>query len=137
MNFCNRVPNFLCFFFSLNFFFQSCFTFNSFCFRFDSTKLDSILVLSDIFYHDDRFGNLCFKFLVACTRLHNPLCPSVRWSVGRLRFDFLKILFLCHCSCPNGLVTSNMAPAHLHATSVAVYLALFLIMVKLRVESIK
>ena len=37
------------------------------------------------------------------------------------------ILFLWpHCSCPNGLVTSNMAPAHPHATSVAVYPALFL-----------
>ena len=28
------------------------------------------------------------------------------------------------CSCPNGLVTSNMAPAHPHATSVTVYTAL-------------
>ena len=36
------------------------------------------------------------------------------------------ILFLWpHCSCRNGLVTSNMAPAHPHATSVAVYQALF------------
>ena len=24
-----------------------------------------------------------FLFLVACTRLYNPLCPSVGWSVGR------------------------------------------------------
>ena len=37
------------------------------------------------------------------------------------------ILFLWpHCSCPNGLVTSNMTPAHPHATSVAVYPALFI-----------
>ena len=36
------------------------------------------------------------------------------------------ILFLWpHRSCPNDLVTSNMAPAHPHATSVAVYPALF------------
>ena len=34
-------------------------------------------------------------------------------------------IFGPHCSCPNGLVTSNMAPAHPHATSVAVYPALF------------
>ena len=38
------------------------------------------------------------------------------------------ILFLWpHCSCPNGLVTSNMAPAHPHATSIAVYPALFVV----------
>ena len=36
------------------------------------------------------------------------------------------ILFLWpHSSCPNGLETSNTAPAHPHATSVAVYPALF------------
>ena len=30
-----------------------------------------------------------------------------------------------HCSCPNGQVTSNIAPAHLHTTEVAMYPALF------------
>ena len=35
------------------------------------------------------------------------------------------LFFRPHCSCPNGLVTSNMAPAHPHATSVAVYQTLF------------
>ena len=64
-------------------------------------------------------------FFVACTRLNNPLCPSV----GRLvchTLLFFMILFLGpHCSCPRCLVTSNMAPAHPHATSVAVYPALF------------
>ena len=58
-----------------------------------------------------------------CTRLYNPLCPSV----GRSHFTFFMILFIWpHCSCPNGLVTSNMAPAQPHATSVTVYPALFL-----------
>ena len=68
-------------------------------------------------------------FLVAYKRLYTPLCSSVRWSVGRsvgwsVRHTllFFMILFLWpHCSCPNGLVTSNMAPAHPNATSVAVY----------------
>ena len=74
-------------------------------------------------------------FLVACMRLYNPLCPSVGrsvgrsvgwWSVGRSHFTFFMILFfLPHCSCPNGLVTSNIAHAHPHATAVAVYPALF------------
>ena len=27
-------------------------------------------------------------FLVACTRLYNPLCPSARWSVGWSHFTF-------------------------------------------------
>ena len=48
-------------------------------------------------------------FLVACTRLYNLLCRSVRPSV-----------------CPNDGVAPNMAPAHPHKTSVAVYPALFL-----------
>ena len=56
--------------------------------------------------------------------------PSVGWSVGRAggrsRFTFFMILFLWpYCQCLNGLVTSNMAPAHQHATSVSVYPALF------------
>ena len=65
----------------------------------------------------------CYNFLVACTQLYKTLCRSVGWS----HFAFFMIfIFGPHCSCPNGLVTSNMAPAHPHATSVAVYLALFL-----------
>ena len=62
------------------------------------------------------------------SRLHATLQPilSIGRSVGRSHFTFFMILFLWpHCSCPNGLVTSNMSPAHPHATSVAVYLALF------------
>ena len=64
------------------------------------------------------------------SRVHATLQPalSVGWSVGRSHIIFSMILFLWpHCSCPNGLVTSNMAPAHPHATSVAVYPALFLV----------
>ena len=66
------------------------------------------------------------------SRVHATLQPalsvgrSVGWSVGRSNFTFFMILLLWpHCSCPNSLVTSNMALAHLHATSVAVYPALF------------
>ena len=36
------------------------------------------------------------------------------------------IILLPHCSYPNGLVTSNMAPAHPHTTGVAVDPAVFL-----------
>ena len=48
-------------------------------------------------------------------------------SFGRsVTFYFFTILFLWpHCSYPKGLATSNMAPAHSHATSVVVYPALF------------
>ena len=34
---------------------------------------------------------------------------------------FMIFIIGPHCSCPNGLVTSNMAPAHPHATSARVY----------------
>ena len=72
------------------------------------------------------------KFVVTVfSRVHSTLQPalSVGRSVGRLvchTLLFFMILFLGpHCSCPRCLVTSNMAPAHPHATSVAVYPALF------------
>ena len=49
------------------------------------------------------------------------------WSVGLSHFTYFMIfIFGPHCSCPNGPVTSNMVPVHPHATSVAVYPALFL-----------
>ena len=63
---------------------------------------------------------LSLSFVVARTRLHPAL--SIGWSHFTSSMIFI---FGPHCSCPNGLVTSNMAPAHLHATSTAVYPALF------------
>ena len=51
--------------------------------------------------------------------------PMVRPSVRRSVRHTLLFLFFCglwpHCSCPNDGVASNMAPAHPHATWVAVY----------------
>ena len=86
---------------------------------------------------------LLFLFLVAC---HTPHCwsvsPSVHWAVSPLgRWSICvsvcpsvhhTLLFLGfrvlwpHCTCPNDLVASIAAPAHPHATGVAVYPALFL-----------
>ena len=71
-------------------------------------------------------------FLVAYTQLFMPLCRSVRRSVRLSVHPSVRhtLLFLgfwdfwLHCSCPNDLVTSIMAPAHPHATGVAVYPAL-------------
>ena len=65
--------------------------------------------------------------------LYTQLCLSVglsvSQSVGPLVHHILLFLFFCglwpHCSCPNDQVTSNTAPAHPHATEVAVYPALF------------
>ena len=56
-------------------------------------------------------------------RLVNPL---VRRSVHHtlLFLDFRSLW--PHCSCPSDQVTSNMAPAHPHATGVAVYPALLI-----------
>ena len=68
------------------------------------------------------------------SRVHATLEPAlsvrrlVGLSVGLSRFTFFYDFILWpHCSCPNGLVTSNMAPAHPHATSVAMYPALFVL----------
>ena len=65
------------------------------------------------------------------SRVHVPLQPAlsvgrgVGWSVCHTLFFFMILFLWPHCSCPNGLVTSNMAPAHPHAILVAVYPALF------------
>ena len=57
--------------------------------------------------------------------------PLVRLSVRPSVRHTLLFLGFCglwpHCPCPNDRVTSNMAPAHPHATEVAVYPALFLL----------
>ena len=66
------------------------------------------------------------------TRLYTPLCRSVRRSVGlsvglSVRHTLLFLGFCGlwpDCSCPSDQVTSNTAPAHPHATEVAVYPAL-------------
>ena len=55
----------------------------------------------------------------------------VRRSTRRTFLAYLALFMLfCglwpQCSCPNDQVTSNTAPAHLHATGVAVYLALLI-----------
>ena len=72
-------------------------------------------------------------FLVACyATLHPALSvrPSVGPSVGPSVRHTLLFLgfwdFWLHCSCPNDLVTSIMAPAHPHPTGVAVYPALLI-----------
>ena len=55
------------------------------------------------------------------SRVHATLQPalSVGWSVGRsvghILLFFMVVFFWPHCPCPNGLVTSKMAPAHRHA----------------------
>ena len=70
------------------------------------------------------------KYHLIFSRVQPTLHPAL--SVGRSHFTFFMILFFGpHCSCPNSLVTSNMAPAHPHATSVAVYPALFFILLVL------
>ena len=55
----------------------------------------------------------------------NETCSWLFSHVLRNYF-FMFFILWPHCSCPNGLVTSKMAPAHQHATVVAVYPALLL-----------
>ena len=61
------------------------------------------------------------------SRARDSTTRFVRPSIGPSYFTIFMIVFHWpHCACPNGLVNSNMAPAHPHATSVAVYPALLL-----------
>ena len=55
------------------------------------------------------------------------VCQSVGWSISAFFTSFGVLeLFWAYCSCPNAPVTfSSTAPAHPHATGVAVYLASF------------
>ena len=68
-------------------------------------------------------------FLVACyATLHPALSvhTSVRPLVRLSHFTFFGFCGLWpHCTCPNDEVTSITAPAHPHATGVAVYPTLF------------
>ena len=50
------------------------------------------LVIKCFFHTSPSISSLIGQFLVACTRLYNPLCPSVRWSVGRSRFTFFDFI---------------------------------------------
>ena len=65
------------------------------------------------------------------SRVHTTLHPvlsvgrSVGLLVGHILLFYVFFVFGPHCSRPNGLVTSNMAPAHPYTTSVTVYPALF------------
>ena len=66
------------------------------------------------------------SWLIIFNRMHVTLqhALTMGWLVGHVLLFFVILFFWPHCSCPNGLVTSNMAPAHLHATLIAVYPAL-------------
>ena len=53
-------------------------------------------MISNFIHHPFFFKNLFLPanlFLVACTRLYNPLCPSVGWSVSRSYSFFLWFYF--------------------------------------------
>ena len=66
----------------------------------------------------------CYATLHPALSVHPSVRPSVRPSVTLYFFGGF-CGFWPYCSCPNDLVTSIMAPAHPHATGVAVYPALF------------
>ena len=74
-------------------------------------------------------GLMTLFFFSRMLRDSTTCCQSVGWSVGRSVFFLLfwRIwAFYAYGSCPDSLVTfSSTAPAHPHATGVAVYPALF------------
>ena len=102
-----------------------------------SDHLRYFLSISDKYHEIRHYNNKGLKtrlFLVACyattPRFVGPsvgpsVCPSVRLSVRHTLLFLGFCGFWPHCSCPNDGVTSIIAPAHPHATGVAVYPALF------------
>ena len=103
----------------------------------DSTKIVSsppVCRISAISARPVKLGNSAAKewsqFLVACYKTTPRFVgPSVGPSVRRSVRHTLLFLGFCglwpHSSHPNDGVTANGAPAHPHATRVAVYPALF------------
>ena len=81
------------------------------------------------------FLTLCIMFKSRATQLSTmlcqPVCPSVgwlvSWSISHTWRFYIFCILLLHCSCPSALVTSNAAPAHPHATGVAVNPALVIL----------
>ena len=64
--------------------------------------------------------NFSKKFLSNFTSLETLTFKHVRQSIRWLHFIFFRFLFFdLIAPCPNGKVTSEMAPAHPHATGVA------------------
>ena len=64
------------------------------------------------------------QFLVLCTRLYNPLCPSVGLSVGQSALAFLALRAVFCITAPAQMLGSAfiiIAPAHPHVTSACVY----------------
>ena len=73
-------------------------------------------------FHFCYFSGINGWFLIACYATLHP-AMSVYRSVGPLFWYFWALW--AYCSCPNALVTfSSTAPAHPHATGIAVYPAL-------------
>ena len=67
----------------------------------------------------------CYATLHPALSVRRSVRPSVRLSV-RHTLLFRRLWgFWLYRSCPNAPLTLNMAPAHPHATGVAVYPALF------------
>ena len=76
-----------------------------------------------------NMSNILFLSRMHALSIYWLVCWSIGWlvgpTVGNILLFFMALFLGPHCSCPNGLVTPNMAPAHPHSTSVAVYPALF------------
>ena len=78
-----------------------------------------VTITNAVFFHFSHFQSHARD---STTRFVRRLVGRL---VGRSHFTFFMILYLWpRCYCPNGLVTSNVAPANPHATSVAMYPAL-------------
>ena len=98
-----------------------------FRFRFQNPAFDTSSLLISI--SSLKLSLPSFYFWRICSSVGPSVGPSIGPSVSPSVRHTLLFLGFCgfwpHCSCPNDGVTSIMAPAHPHATGVAVYPALF------------
>ena len=85
--------------------------------------LSQVVQPQSLFSRGLRDSTTCFDGSSVRRSIGPSVSPSVRHTLLFLGFCG----FWPHCSCPNDGVTSIMAPAHPHATGVAVYPALFLL----------
>ena len=108
-------------------------------------KYNTVYLIDLAFFSSFSWLFAGIHFLVACYATLHPalsvrrsVSQSVRPSAHRsvTLYFFLGFCgFWPHCSCSNDLVTSIMAPAHPHATGVAVYPALFKLELELELIS--
>ena len=93
--------------------------------RFDTNGYRAFLIFSPVLRNSTpSFVHSSVRWSISLRSVRRLVGSSVHWSVPILIFRRF-LVFIAHCSRPNApMAFSISAPAHPHATKVAVYLAL-------------